>query len=105
MKYIYFSSGNVINHFLDKTYQEINFKCQLNSVLCIVYCQICTCLASIYFKRAKYKSHWNMLVSHDQWEIMSDLNMSYGKMSGFVSFPLLGFTLVVKLRNFDFEGH
>ena len=53
----------------------------------------------------KYKSHWNMLVSHDQWEIMSDLNMSHGKMSGFVSFPLLGFTLVVKLRNFNFEGH
>ena len=46
-----------------------------------------------------------MLVSHDQWEIMSDLNMSHGKMSGFVSFPLLGFTLVVKLRNFNFEGH
>ena len=31
--------------------------------------------------------------------------MSYGKMSDFVSFPLLGFTLVIKLRNFDFKGH
>ena len=35
----------------------------------------------------------------------SDLNMSHGKMSDFVSFPLLGFTLVIKLINFDFECH
>ena len=26
-------------------------------------------------------------------------------MSDFVSFPLLGFTLVIKLRNFDLKGH
>ena len=31
--------------------------------------------------------------------------MSYGKMPDFVSFPLFGFTVVSKLRNFDFEGH
>ena len=31
--------------------------------------------------------------------------MSHGKTSDFVSFPLLGFTLVIKLRNFDFESH
>ena len=31
--------------------------------------------------------------------------MSHGKMSDFVSFSLFGFTLVIKLRNFDFEGH
>ena len=37
--------------------------------------------------------------------MMSDLNISHGKMSDFVSFPLFGFTLVIKLRNFDFEGH
>ena len=37
--------------------------------------------------------------------MMSDLNISHGKMSDFVSFPLLGFTLVIKLRNFDFESH
>ena len=36
---------------------------------------------------------------------MSDLNMPREKMSDFVSFPLLGFTLVLKLRNFDFESH
>ena len=35
----------------------------------------------------------------------SDLNMSYGKIFDFVSFPLLGFTLVIKLRNFNFKGH
>ena len=26
-------------------------------------------------------------------------------MSDFVSFPLFGFILVIKLRNFDFESH
>ena len=36
---------------------------------------------------------------------MSHLNMYQGKMPGFVSFPLFGLTLVIKLRNFDFEGH
>ena len=36
---------------------------------------------------------------------MSSLNMFYGKMSDFVSFSLFVFTLVMKLRNFDFEGH
>ena len=37
--------------------------------------------------------------------MMSDLNMSKGKMPNFVSFPLLGFTVVIKLRIFDFESH
>ena len=37
--------------------------------------------------------------------MMSDLNMSDGKVSDFLSFPLLEFTLVKKLRNFDFESH
>ena len=31
--------------------------------------------------------------------------MSHGKMSDFVSFTLFGFTLVIKLRNSDFESH
>ena len=35
----------------------------------------------------------------------SDLNISHGKMADFLSFPLLGFTLVIKLRNFNFENH
>ena len=36
---------------------------------------------------------------------MSDLKISHRKMSDFVSFPLFEFTLVMKLRNFDFEIH
>ena len=32
-------------------------------------------------------------------------NMSQEKMSDFVSFLLFGFTLVIKLRSFDFESH
>ena len=37
--------------------------------------------------------------------MMLDLSMSRGKMSDFVLFPLFGFTLVIKLKNFDFESH
>ena len=33
----------------------------------------------------------------------SDLNMSHGKMSDSVSYPLFGFTLVRKLRNTDLK--
>ena len=36
--------------------------------------------------------------------MLSDLNMPHGKMSDFASFPDFGFTLVTKLRTFDFEG-
>ena len=35
----------------------------------------------------------------------SDLNMSHEKMPGFVSFPLFGLTLVIKLRNIDFKSY
>ena len=57
-------------------------------------------------KDANYKGHWNILVFCDQWTLMSDLNMShYLKLSDFISFPLFGFTEVIKLRNFDFENH
>ena len=31
--------------------------------------------------------------------------MPYLKKSDLISFPLFGFTLVIKLRNFDFESH
>ena len=31
--------------------------------------------------------------------------MSHRKMSAFVSFPLFGFNIVMKLGNFDFESH
>ena len=36
---------------------------------------------------------------------MSDLNMPHGKMSDFVSCPLFGFTLVIKLKISHFENH
>ena len=36
-------------------------------------------------------------------DMVSDLNMFNGKMSDFVSFSLFGFTLVIKLRNFDIK--
>ena len=35
----------------------------------------------------------------------SDLNMSHGKMSDFVSFLLFGFSLDKKLKNIDLESH
>ena len=35
----------------------------------------------------------------------ADSNMFHGKMSDFVSYPLLRLTLVIKLRNFDFESY
>ena len=35
----------------------------------------------------------------------SDSNMLLGKMSDFLSFPLFGFTLVTKVRNFDFGNY
>ena len=31
--------------------------------------------------------------------------LSHGKMSDFVSIPLLGLVLVIKLRNFNFKSH
>ena len=37
--------------------------------------------------------------------MVSDMNMSHGKMSDFVSFPQFGFTLVIKFRNFGFKSH
>ena len=37
--------------------------------------------------------------------MVSELTMSHEKMSDLVSFPVFGFTFVLKLRNFDFEGH
>ena len=36
--------------------------------------------------------------------MVSLLSMSLGKMSDFVSFPLFGFSLVMKLRSFDIEN-
>ena len=41
----------------------------------------------------------------DKKDMTSDLNMFHGKMSDFGSIPLFGYTLVIKLRNVDFESH
>ena len=41
----------------------------------------------------------------DQKKVISDLNISHGKISDFVSFPLFGLTSVIELRNFDFQSH
>ena len=60
---------------------------------------------AINLNSADYKIHWNLLVLYDKRKMVSNLNMSYRKMSDFVSFPLFGFTLVIKLRNFDFESN
>ena len=38
-------------------------------------------------------------------DMVSDLNIPNGIMSNFVSFPLFGFTLFAKLRDFGFKGH
>ena len=37
--------------------------------------------------------------------MISDSYMFHEKMSDFASFPLIGFTLVIKQRNLDFESH
>ena len=38
----------------------------------------------------------------DKKDMVSDLNMSHGKISDFIWFSLFGFTLAIKLRNVDF---
>ena len=59
---------------------------------------------AIKLKDANIESHSNILVFCDQWILMLDLNLSRGEMSDFVSFPLFGFTLAIKLRNFDLNA-
>ena len=56
-------------------------------------------------KDVNYESHGNILVFCDQWNMLPDLNMSYEKISDFISFLLLGFHSVIKLKNFDFQSH
>ena len=53
-------------------------------------------------KDAIYKNHWNIFRPT---KMISDLNIYQWKMSDFVSFPLLGFILVIKVRKFDFSSH
>ena len=44
----HFYSGTVIIHFLDKPYQEINFKTHLNSVLLVCYCKYGKMLSDLH---------------------------------------------------------
>ena len=53
------------------------------------------------FRFRKSLKYFNIF---DKKDMVSDLNMSHRRMSDFVSFPLFAFTLVTKVRNFDFEG-
>ena len=62
---------------------------------------------NIKLRSLDLKIHWNTLIFFDKkkyGDIVSDLNISHGKMFDFVSFPLFRFTLAMKLRNFDFES-
>ena len=56
-------------------------------------------------KYTNYKIHRNILLFFDQWKLMPDLKISHEKLPDFVWFPLLGFTLVLKLKHLDFESH
>ena len=62
----------------------------------------------IKLRNFDFESHWNTLIflnTLNKKDMLSDLNMTHGKMSDFDSFLLFGFNLVIKLRNFNFEGH
>ena len=60
---------------------------------------------AIKLRNFDLKNHWSTWILFDANEdMMSDLNISYGKMSDFVIFSLFAFALVIKLRNFDFES-
>ena len=111
-----FSFGTVIIHFWDKTYHKINFKSHLKCTTLYIrkntvrFAHSSFNFISLYLlmltfamklKDAYYKNHWNILVLCDQWKMMSDLNMNHERMSDFISFSLFGFTLAIKLRNFE----
>ena len=44
----------------------------------------------IKLRNVDFESHWNTLIFFDKKDIVSDLSLSRGKMSDFVSFPFLG---------------
>ena len=60
----------------------------------------------IKLRNFDFESPWNAFIFFDKKKYMlSDLNMSHGKISDFVWLSLFGFTLVTKLRNLYFKGH
>ena len=52
-----------------------------------------------------FENHGSTLTVLNKNDMMSDLNIYWGKMYDCVSVPFFGFTLVIKPRNFDFESH
>ena len=72
---LHFFSGTVITHFLNKPYQEINFKSHLSSVLTWKEWEILSDLHmnrvivftfTMRLKSSNYKKHGNILVFYDQ---------------------------------------
>ena len=96
--------------FWDKPCQEINFKSHLNSALLCKYGEI---LSKLHMSRLML-FHFAFLCSLLQWNWKMPIKkvteifyyfVTNEKMSDFVSFLLFRFTLVIKLRNVDFQGH
>ena len=58
----------------------------------------------VRFEYVPWKNVWYCFISM-VWVMAWELNMFHGKISDFVSFLSFRFTLVIKLTNFDFEGH
>ena len=56
-------------------------------------------------KDDSYKNDWNIIAFCGQRKMTTYLNLFHKDLSHYVSFPLFGFTLVMKLRNFEFENH
>ena len=100
---------NLIKKWISKVIQTVYYFVNKEK-----YCQICFCLVWFYFTLlvcahfcgdANYERRSNILIFCDQWKMISDLSVFHGKMSDFDSFPMIGFTLVTKRKNFDFESH
>ena len=89
---------------------ELNFKSHLNSVLLCKYGEI---LSKLHMSRLTL-FHFACLCSILQWNWKMPIKkvtetfyyfVTNEKMSDFVSYLLFRFTLVIKLRNVDFQGH
>ena len=93
---------NVIIHFWDKPYQKTNFKYHLSTYLLCIWRKI---LSDFYMPNLII-FHFICLCSLLKWnKKMSVTEAIPSKVFDFASIPLLGFTLVIKLINFDFESH
>ena len=57
------------------------------------------------WKMAIDKSHWDILVFKDQWNIMSDFNMSHGKNIWFCFISIAWVHFSLQTEKFPFESH